>query len=105
MIGAFLSRAASNAATTVEEEVTFWPASESVIRDRIGTYDGRHGEVLLLTVLEERCACVNDFLDLDATWYVGRLTHYIVANDDTFFAGQNVFDTHVCDIRCVEISD
>lgn len=65
MIGAFLSRAASNAATTVEEEVTFWLASETATGDRIGTYDRRHGEVLLLTVLEERCACVNDLLDLD----------------------------------------
>ena len=60
MIGEFLSRAASNDATTVEEEVTFWLASEIVTKDRVGTYDSRHGEVLLLTVLEERYPNVND---------------------------------------------
>ena len=60
MIGAFLSRAASKAATTVEEEVTFWHVSESVASERAGTHDGRNCELLLLSVLEEICQKVSD---------------------------------------------
>ena len=71
MIGAFLSRAASNAATTVDEEVTFCSAlvgQPGVCQDRI-TYDGWDGKGLLLSVVEE--------------------LEHIIANDDASFPAED----------------
>lgn len=60
-MGAFLSRAASRAATTVDEEVTFCSMLAS-FRAPTGTttYDGRNGELLLLGVAEEGLDIITD---------------------------------------------
>jgi hypothetical protein len=55
MIGAFASRAASRAATTVDEDVQFCYILESMGRDKayIDTYNSWDSEVVLLGVVEE----------------------------------------------------
>jgi hypothetical protein len=79
MIGALESRAASRAATTVEEEVTFCKSVESVpgeprVESR-RTYNGGNGEVFLLSVLEK--------------------VQHIIADDNALLARQDILDTHV----------
>jgi len=49
MIGAFASRAASNDATTVEDEVTFLVVNARSNR----SYNGRYGELMLSSILKE----------------------------------------------------
>ena len=81
MIGAFSSRAASSAATAVEDEVTFWCPSAGAIGPGDWTHDGWDGKVLLLGVLEK----VED----------------IIAHDDAGLAGEHVFGTHVRDVDVI----
>lgn len=79
MIGALASRAASSAATTVEEEVTFCQGQmgQSLVplRCKDRTYNGRNSKVMLLSILEE----VQD----------------IIADDDALLSRQDILDTHV----------
>lgn len=68
MMGAFLSRAASSDATTVEEEVTFCMrllVSSGLRSDLLPsrTYNGGDGKLLLLGVLEELVNVVTHDLD------------------------------------------
>lgn len=80
MTGALLSRAASRAATTVEEEVTFCDVCVSCDGLRcfltVETYNGGNGELVLASVLEE--------------------SEDIVADDDTSLAAKDFLDTHCC---------
>lgn len=79
MIGAFLSRAASRAATAVEDDVTFYSKPMSVLllahkRVTIRTYNGGNSKVVFLSILEE--------------------SQDVIADDDTSLAGENILDTH-----------
>lgn len=80
MTGALLSRAASRAATTVEEEVTFYDVYVSctvcVVFLTVETYNGGNGELVLASVLEE--------------------SEDIVTDDDTSLAAKDFLDTHCC---------
>ena len=89
MMGDLASRAASRAATTVEEEVTFCKhMSVNTVspQRRSGkkqlscslTYNGGDGELLLTGVLEE--------------------SEDIVANDNAGLAAQNIGNTHDCGV-------
>lgn len=79
-----MSRAASRAATTVDEEVTFYPqtaasaisspSSPPIHSIIVSTYDGGNGKGVLLSVLEQ----------LEA----------VIADDNAGLAGQNLLDTH-----------
>ena len=55
MMGAFASRAASRAATTVEEDVTFytWSAFSPVRQSMDSSYDGGDGKAFLVTIFKE----------------------------------------------------
>jgi hypothetical protein len=81
------SRAASSEATTVDEEVTFYPSSvlppckygPALCRNAyfaVSTYNGGDGELLLASVLEQ--------------------TEDIVANDNARLAAQDIGDAHGC---------
>ena len=86
MIGAFWSRAASRAATTVEEEVTFYLCQHVFVlitAIAVKTHDGGDGKVVLLSVVEK----LQD----------------IIANDDTGLAGEDVLATHVCEVVCCRL--
>ena len=78
-MGALESRAASRAATTVEEEVTFCKNVESVTgkpgAEFQRTYNSGNGEVFLLGVLEK--------------------IQHIIADDNTLLSRQDILDTHV----------
>lgn len=86
-MGALASRAASRAATTVEEEVTFcisglvfelqfWNTKKQLYISL--TYNGGDGELLLAGVLEQ--------------------SENIVTNNNTRLSAQNIGGTHDCGI-------
>jgi hypothetical protein len=76
MMGALLSRAASRAATTVEDEVTFCCCQSGTGRSVGCSHNGWDGEFLLLGILEE--------------------SEDIVAHNDTGLPGEDVLGTHIC---------
>lgn len=79
-MGALASRAASRAATTVEEEVTFYRDADisnytSIARCKGGsTHNGGDGELLLTSILKQ--------------------LQNVIANDDARLAAQDISSTH-----------